>query len=371
MANDDITIVSSTDSPEEVQAALTGVPVAEAKPAEPEAPAAAAAAVTPPAAAAVPAVVEGEQPPVENETPAQKLEREKGNSRHRRTNRIQSEIDRLTWQKKQAERDAEVEAAKVAAARAELAAIEAQKAVASAKPSGPTTTTAATDVAPKMDDVDEQGRAKYPEYEDWVNANGKWHAEQAAASVRAAAAETEQRLTKKQTDAERDRIAREAVTREAREAYASYDQQLEAFRATTPDFDATYDAAKEFVTELVEERGPDVMNVVERYTVHDADNGPAVTHFLCKNPDEMRRITALPVPQQIAALAKIDARLAAASTAPAQPPAAPVTRAPEPIKPVGSTPTASSVSPEDEPYPVYRARRAREEAIARGVAVPA
>ncbi len=62
-----------------------------------------------------------------------------------------------------------------------------------------------------MNDVDASGKALYPEYEDWVNANAAWHAEQAAARVVAAkVAESETKLEKKQTDAERDRIAREA-----------------------------------------------------------------------------------------------------------------------------------------------------------------
>ena len=366
--SNDITIVSSTDSEAEVQAALTGTPVPEPVVPTPEAKAAADKAVADKVAADAAAAVAakpGETAPPADETPAQKLEREKLSSRERRQNRIQSEIDKLTAAKHQAKREADAEEARRDALKAEAAALEVTK-KAAAVPAPETVAAAA--VAPKLDDVDVDGKPKHATYEDWVNASAVFHAERAAERVAAKkATETETKLEKKQTDADRARIVHDAAVREEQDALALYNDRLETFRSSTPDFDATYEAGKEFVLELVEEHGPDVMNVMDRFTTRDADNGPALMHHLLKNPEDMRRIAALPVPQQIAALARLDARLEPASTSTAQPPAAPVTRAPEPMKPVGSTPTASTVSPEDEDYRVYRDRRNREEREARGL----
>lgn len=369
-SNDSITLVSTSDSAEQVAEALGAAPAAK----EPAAadPAAATPAATDPAAA-TPAAKEpaaadpnAADPTVvpENETAEQKTAREaRAGKVEKRINKIQGQIDELTTKKHTVRRDVEAEEARLATLRAEIAALQggADPARVPATPAADPVRQPAADATafdkprPKLDDTNADGQPVYANYEAWVEAIGDWSAEKAAAASRAEIAAMRK--------ADSARIERESASRAEQEHLATYQSKLEEFKQSTPDFDAVYAAAAEDVTEIIEELGPHAIDVIDLYTTRDADNGPAIVHHLMTNPDEMRRIAGLPVPMQLAALGKLDARLdgAKTSTGPSSK-VAPTTKAPEPIKPVGSSPTATvTPDPEKESYAEYRDRRNREE----------
>ena len=103
------------------------------------------------------------------------------------------------------------------------------------------------------------------------------------------------------------------------------------------------------------------MKVIDGYTVFDAHDGPALTYHLLKHPDDLKAIAILAPPQQLVALARLEAHLRPAGAKRPGPSAAVAeTKAPEPIRPVGSGPTATTVLPDEESYQDYKARRARE-----------
>lgn len=411
MGDRDITIVSTTDSAEDVQAALTGKPAESsepAKPAETSTPAETSAVpvveakpAETPAAPVADAATSDEKPadsaqaddkPAAQETKDQRdarLETERKNSRERRLAKIQSEIDGYVAKKHETRREAEQAAAELEDLRrrrdqlhAEVEAAEGKRQPVAAPASAPASDIAAVVAKdprvvaarqglamvgpePQLDDTNADGTARFGSYEAYVSAVAKWNRTAATAEAKVAAAEEAALAKQELTQADRARIERDEATRAQHEILATYNDHLEEFKQRTPDFDAVFEGAREFIQELVEQRGPQVTNIVDGYTTQDAENGPAIVYHLAQHPEELRQIVALPPRQQIAALARLDERLGSASpaapAAPARTPAAPVTRAPEPMKPVGGTPTAPTVSPDDEPYGAYKARRDREE----------
>ena len=374
MPDPTITLVSTTDPAEDVQAAMTGAPKA---------------AATPPAADTPPPAVDPKAaeptPPVETE--AQKSAREK------RQERIQADIDELTRKKHEARRDADAEEARLKALRDELTALAAKgittppaaepPAPAAAKPTEPAVTVTPDRPEPQVTDTNADGSAKYANYEQYLSDHGAWTREltkKEAAAIAAAQVEAYKRERDQKDAEERDRIARDAATRAATEAFAKHNAAIEEFRKTHADFDAVMGDVADVVTDMKSEYaratgqpGERLFEVIDKFTVEDASNSAALVYHLAQNPDEMRRIVRLPVPQQLIALGRLDSRLEGA--APPQPgPSAkvpPTTKAPEPIKPVGGGPTAPPVPPDEEDYQAYKARRQREERQRAGLPVNA
>jgi hypothetical protein len=363
----DVSLVSSTDSPEEVQAALAETPVEKkTDPPAGDKPATDKPATDTPAADK-PATDKVADPAPDAgtdgaETPTQRAEKASQSARARREAKIQSEIDKKIATREAARRDAEAEEARLAQLRADRAALEAEIALKKATP-GTGDTPAQETPKPVLHELNADGTPKYANYEEWVDAVGQWHAAKATIT-----AEQQRLKDKKESEqAERDRVERARLTRAEQNAVASYETKLDTFKTSTPDFDATLAAAQEAVQEIVDDLGDGALNVIDRYTVHDADHGPAIIHYLAQHPDEMRRIAEMPVPKQLAHLGRLDERLAAASpSAPARTERPPVSSAPDPISPVGGSPTSSTVPLEEESYQAYKARRDREERASRG-----
>lgn len=372
MGNQDVSLVSSTDTPEQVQAALAETPVVETKPATPAADQAAAdkaaadkatadkAAADAAAAAATPA---GETPPGE-ETAVQRAEKASSTARERRNAKIQSQIDENIAKRENARRDAIAEEARVQALRAEKAALEAELALKKATPTGTETPAPDAAIGAKPVLTNPDGSSNFANYEEWVDAVGAWHAKRAQAATDASVTA----FKKEQEQAQRERIDRAQASRAEQNAVAGYESKLDAFKTSTPDFDAVMTAAQDAVQEIIADLGDQALHVIDTYTVVDAENGPAIVHYLSQHPDEMRKIAELTIPKQLAALGRLDERLASATpNKPARTPKPALSSAPEPMTPVGGSPTSSTVSLEDEPYPVYRVRREREERAARGL----
>jgi hypothetical protein len=349
MGNDDITLVSTTDSAEQVQAALTGKPAAEPPPDEKAA--AAPAPETPPV----------EPPPAEpaptEETPEQKEARETkeaseaGSRLAKRKQSIQQEIDELTRSKHTVRRDVEAEESRLAELRRQRTELEA----ATAKPPEPKPEDKKPDegrAEPQLDAVDEKGDAKYATYEDYLSDHAKWTKEEAEQAAK--------RVVEQERNAERARIERDSVNRVVNERLAAYQANLEEFKKTHADFDAVFEDAKAEVQEALAAIGGDALRIVDAYTVFDAEDGPALTYHLLKHPDELKAIAQKQPQQQLIHLARLDQSLRGQGAPPARPSAAAETKAPQPIKPVGAGPTATTVPLDEEPYQDYKLRRERE-----------
>lgn len=389
MADDTITLVSSTDSEADVLAALGAAPPAEPekKPAAapPPAPAAAAPPATPPAAEPPPVPADAKPPepeakPPASETPEQKADRERKSGFEKRKAQLDHEINALTANKYNLRRDVEAEEARLADLRRQREQIETQ--IAEGKktpPAAPAPAPApppapALRAEPQLGDRDEHGNPRYETYEAYLSDHAKWVDEKVVAATEAIKRETEARVqaaidadrkTREEHEkAERERIDRESALRAQQEAVDRHNAKVEDFKKTHADFDAVVDASMDVVGQLRRERGERVLDIIDGFAVHDAEHGAEVIYHLASHPDELRQIAALPVRQQLVALSKLDQRLGDASKPVSGPPprVTPVTAAPEPIVPVSSSPTPSTVSPDDEDYQTYKARRAREEA---------
>jgi hypothetical protein len=343
MPDDTITLVSTTDSPEDVQAALTSKPVEKPAETSDETPA-----ESPPAA-------EGEES--ETEPAERQAASEAGRLLAKRKNKIQEQIDAEIRRKHEARLDAEAEEARLYQLRKQREELEA----ATTPPAPPAAKAPATDPGaplgrpePTLDAVDENGKAKYATYEDYLSDHAAWGKEEAILAAR--------KVLDDEKLAERDRIERDSTTRVVHERLATYNASLEEFKKAHVDFDAVFQDAKDAVQETLVGLGPQALKVIDGYTVFDAEDGPALTYYLLKHPDELKAIAMKAPPQQLVHLARLekDIRPAGAKRTGPSAVAAVETRAPAPIKPVGSGPTATTVSPDEESYQDYKARRNRE-----------
>jgi hypothetical protein len=353
MADDTITLVSTTDSLEDVQAALTGKPVekpAETPVAQTPAPSEPSKTPAPPPAAPV------EEPPAET-PPVEEPPVEDAAAKPKKTRqeKIQKEIDELTWRKNATRRDVEAEEVRLATLRQQAAETQAKL------PTPPAATppaTPATDAKPepKLDALDEKGTAVFATYEDYLSAHAKWTAEEAA---RVAKQTIEDART-----ADRARIEQESASRVVNERLTQYNANLETFKKTHADFDAAFDDAKDAVQESLAALGPQALKVIDGYTVFDAEDGPALTYYLLKHPDELKAVAVKAPQQQLIHLARLEERLHA-STAPKKTGpvlvAAPETKAPTPITPVSAGPTATTtVSLDEAEFQDYKRARERQ-----------
>lgn len=347
MPDDTITLVSTTDSAAEVQAALTNRPVVADEAAESDAP--------------------EQDAPATPETPEQEEARESreaseaGGALAKRRQKIQKDIDAEIRRKNDLRRDAEAEEARLYELRRQRQSLEAAQALppppeaaallAPAAPAEPGAPLGRPE--PKLDAVDAAGDAKYGTYEDYLTDHAAWAKEEAILATRQVFAEKEQ--------ADRERIERESTSRVVNDRLATFNTALETFKKTHADFDATFAEAKEHVQETLVAIGPQALKTIDGFTVFDSENGPALMYHLLKRPEELKAIALKAPAQQLVHLARLDERLNPAGAKRKTGPSAGVdTKAPEPIRPVGSGPTATSVPLDEESYQDYKLRRSRE-----------
>lgn len=155
-------------------------------------------------------------------------------------------------------------------------------------------------------------------------------------------------------NAEKERLEHDATTKKD----AEEKQARETFEVAQKTWnDRRAKATEEF---------PDYAEVVDRddlqislpmaHTIMNAENGPAIAYHLGKNPDEAARIAALPPPMQVFALGQIAFKLAQ--------PKPNVSKAPAPIKPLGSQASASAKTPDEmsmDEYAAYRQPKLAEQ----------
>ena len=176
----------------------------------------------------------------------------------------------------------------------------------------------------------------------------QWHALETARVARETVRQA-QADAARDAAAQRQREADEAAARQQREAndrmLADWNTRRAKALETMPDFAA------------VAERADVTISPPMAATIMQIENGPQVAYHLGKNPAEAARIAALPPLNAVFELGRLAASLAAP-----KPPA--VTRAPDPIRPVGGATPAVAPALADLSMEEYAARR-REQMRAR------
>lgn len=243
--------------------------------------------------------------------------------------KIQDEINALSKQKGETQRERDSIAAEIAVLKAERDALK----PASVEPKPPPVK------APSFPSYDawsaEEGHTDLS-YDDYIDARADFRIEQREQKAHAERAEHEAR-TSHET------------------AWKPYRDRRAAFKADHPDF------------ETVIARGADVqVSPAMAEAIQTSDHGPALQYYLAQHMDEAREIAGL---SMVAAVRKLDAlitSLSAASTVTTD--AIPHTQADAPLKTVGASPTASSRSVESVAAGSDAAayRRAREAQLSGG-----
>lgn len=231
---------------------------------------------------------------------------EAGKTLAKKRRSYQTRIDELTKARLEAERRAaDLERRLQAAAQPRS----------EAKPEPVEATTPQTYTGIPKPSEDEVG-TKYETYADYVDALTDWKLEEREARRAALAAETQARE-------QHETLARTYQEREAkaRDKYADY-------------------------TEVVGAASHIQITLPMRDFLADSDLGPEIVYFLAQpdNHEEARRIASLPPHRAIAALGKVEARLEAAHPSGPSSVAPPVSKAPEPPKPVGARSTGASTA---------------------------
>jgi hypothetical protein len=174
MPDDTITLISTTDTAEQVQEALTNKPAEKPEKKSAETP------------AEKPEEAATEAPPPA-ETPEQKDERETkeaseaGGRLAKRKKSIQDEIDDLTRSKHNVRRDVEAEEARLYEIRRQREQLEAQKPPDTPAAKAPDEKPDEGRPEPKLDAVDAAGNAKYATYADYLSDHTAWGREEASA----------------------------------------------------------------------------------------------------------------------------------------------------------------------------------------------
>lgn len=360
----ELTLTSTTDSAEVVEAALKAPVITRAgdanAPAAPETPAPPAQpAPETPAAEAVPAT------PATPAVPAGEAEvNEEGEhvaTPSRPLTPTEKRINQLTRQRRQAERDALAAKEEAARLKGRLEALEAAQtrpgvpAGAEGTPQTPgqqATTVAAAEALPD-NPADPRPKADgFETYEAFVEASGRWAARQEYTRLRTAE-KAQDAAAKAKTDAE---TAQRTVQDQVRKDIAAFVPRREAFKKDHPDFDDVIADAP-------------ASPLMQQFIVQ-SPIGPAIMYHLGQHPDEADTLAQMTGPAAFVALGKLEARLEPAPLSPATtPPPAPApparAAAPPPITPVGGTAVVPATQEPSE-YQAYVAKRRREQAAAQG-----
>ncbi|HXG71322.1 MAG TPA: hypothetical protein VNJ04_12020 [Gemmatimonadaceae bacterium] len=144
--------------------------------------------------------------------------------------------------------------------------------------------------------------------------------------------------------------AASAATRAEQDRLATYHDRLDGVRKKHADFDAVIQGAGNLP----------VSDPMRDYFL-ESEMGPEVQRHLCMHPEECVRIAGLPPVTALAALGKIESRLEAATAGPSS--VAPVTNAPDPIKPVGGRSTGASTADPSQINSVAEWQKRRSEFV--------
>lgn len=157
--------------------------------------------------------------------------------------------------------------------------------------------------APTMPQAEATGKPRFEDYNDveaFTDALTDWKLNQGLSQVRA--------QTEQQTRVQ------------------SYNQRVEQFRSTTPDFDHVLN---DFVVEYGDDVIPEIVNVAM-----ESEVGPQIAYYLAKNTHEVDRLAALPAHRRLIELGKIEGSLQKSQRSVPAIEKTKVSRAAPPVEPV-------------------------------------
>lgn len=252
--SDDVTVASTTDTAEQVAAALGATPAPE----------------TPAAPVADPAVTPTTSATAAPVTPAEPS-KGKGSAEDR--------IGRLTWEKHKLASEAE-------ALRLENERLKKGEPATPAAEAAPTAPAVFAEEVPDIDD--------YESVKDWAKAYDAYNKRRSEHAVQAA------------ITVERQRVETSERSKGAETVVARHKSRLDEYRKSHPDFDT--------LAQQVMEEGVQVSGEIHAFVVQ-SEIGPAILHELAKDLNECRRISALPPHLQFAELGALQYRLKTANSA--------------------------------------------------------
>ncbi len=325
----DLTLVSTSDSPEEVMAALTGkdVPAADPKPEGKKDD-------VPPVAAKVAPVADDADADDDADDAASP------DDKTAKRQRYQARIDRLKWEQHQ--RESEID--RLRAENALLRAPKTGEPSPTAEPAGPPKF---TEAKPKID--------SFNTVEEFTEALGEWTERKIKFEIKA------------DRDAERASVEASQQNRESDTLLARHLTRIEEFRKTHADYDT-----------VAQQATMDKLPISPMMATHiqHSELGAEILYYLGKNPDECRRIAALGAGPQLVELGELQAEFKrekkaasgasgtvesrAAAADGASPKPRKHTPPPPPIDPVGGSNTATSRALDEVDYQEYKKRRAAE-----------
>lgn len=342
----DITITSTTDTPEQIQAALgTTPPPVEpevvAPPVEPPAvaPAPDAAPVVPPAAADDDddADDEDDDAPDPAVSEAARTLGERGRGAKARIGKLRAKLAESERREEELRRT-----------------IEAQKPTPAPEPAPAVVEPPVA--APVAFDKARPVQSEFEDFDAFTTALADWLAERAdfAADQKIAAAEA--RRQKADADA-REKTERDAELKRQQDAY---DARLAVAKERHADYAEVYEAAKDLsISEIMRDH------------MRLSDQGPELIYYFAQHPDEAAAIAKLHPMPALVALGRIEAAIESAAKAPAVPPSTPppvappvpaaapvpVSTAPAPLQRVGGTVTPQEKRPDEMNHEEYKSWR--------------
>lgn len=320
MGKDEITVTSTTDTPEDVDAALaegtepdtatketTEEPEPDAEGEEEGAPA---------------EDEEEEEPPAEGEEAQPKRGGRRGGGKT-----MQQRIDVLTWQ--------------INRERAEREELQRQLQARETPPEAP---------KPPEFEEPEPNINDYETLEEWQRDVGAWN----------------RRLAKFEMKQELDARLQNVITPEkvqAAQIQQSFESNLTKYREDHPEFSK--------LAQKMIDQGVPTTPLMNTHFVHAGEMGPKLMHYLALHPDECRRIAALPQGPQLVALGKVESKIEAGALSgrnnggnrETPPPAAQTASRnrnqppPEPPNPVGNRGGNAPRNPENMTYAEHKAWR--------------
>lgn len=147
-------------------------------------------------------------------------------------------------------------------------------------------------------------------------------------------------------------LAQRQAEEQQRKVAQTYQQRIDEFVKTTPDFAEVMADANDVVA------ADEILQAVV-----DSEIGPKIAYYLAKNPEVVERINAMPAHRRLIEMGKLEDRLTSESQAkPASAPQKQPSRAPAPVKPAsGGAPVVIQKAPHEmtpQEYIAYRNKTA-------------
>ncbi len=338
---DEVTIMTTSDTPDQVRAAL-GLPAEPVTPPVTETPAAETPEVTPDAEK-TPEVKPDAKPAEKPAAKAEEKPKPAEKPAEDKKGRFQERIDEVTREKYEAIAEAN-------RLKAELDAVKAAAAKPATETAPPAEPVKVAEVRPKPKEDD------YPVFSDFIEALTDWKTE----------TKTAEKAAELRADLEREQKERRQAAEQA-ERKTLFETKLAKGKESHPDYDAV----------LAKSANVNVGPIVRGFLQSDECAAPAeLIYYLATNPAEVDRIKTLPPPAQIREMIRLELRHeggslfpektadeAPAEETPAETPAAegkkvPVSKAPAPVGRVGQGGSIPAKDPSQMNYAEYKAWRA-------------